>query len=83
MIGSTPFPQHITLGLFINIRHVKKYSGMWKDLVQTECLYQFGEPVSPHIAAKLAHENSQTEVEPCLYISVAFLCSPHLDASRP
>lgn len=33
-------------------RHVKRYAK--SNLVDVDCLFRFGEPVSPHLAAKLA-----------------------------
>lgn len=33
---------------------VQRNSGKWKSGIETKCLYQYREPVSPHLAAKLA-----------------------------
>ncbi|KAF5367111.1 hypothetical protein D9758_004032 [Tetrapyrgos nigripes] len=38
--------------------HIKRYTAPWKDRVFTECLYRYQEPVSPHLAVKLAAEQS-------------------------
>ncbi|KAF9020973.1 PLP-dependent transferase [Hymenopellis radicata] len=34
--------------------HIQRYAGQHKQRVHTECLYQYQEPVSPHLAARLA-----------------------------
>lgn len=47
---------------FFPHRYVKRYAGTRRDLVHTECLFRFGEPVSPHLAAKLALEASDGKV---------------------
>ncbi|KAI0067370.1 PLP-dependent transferase [Artomyces pyxidatus] len=36
--------------------HVKRYVGGHSSLVQAHCLYRFEEPLSPHLAAKMAAE---------------------------
>lgn len=43
-------------------RHVKRYAGPHKHLVTAQCLYRFDEPVSPHLAARLATENKDAHV---------------------
>lgn len=35
---------------------VKRNAGRWSQTIETRCLYQYREPVSPHLAAKLAPE---------------------------
>ncbi|PFH53123.1 hypothetical protein AMATHDRAFT_138291 [Amanita thiersii Skay4041] len=37
-------------------RHIKRYSGNL-GLLETECLYRYDEPVSPHLAARLKDNN--------------------------
>jgi dethiobiotin synthetase/adenosylmethionine--8-amino-7-oxononanoate aminotransferase len=39
-------------------RHVKRFAGRHSDLVHVKCLFQYEEPVSPHLAAKLAQQKS-------------------------
>ncbi|KAK7454514.1 hypothetical protein VKT23_011268 [Stygiomarasmius scandens] len=42
--------------------HIKRYTAPWSDHVFTECLYRYQEPVSPHLAVKLAAEqNGQSQ----------------------
>ncbi|KAK7044197.1 hypothetical protein VNI00_007917 [Paramarasmius palmivorus] len=36
--------------------HVQRYTASLKDRVSTKCLFRYQEPVSPHLAAKLAAE---------------------------
>ncbi|KAI0048950.1 PLP-dependent transferase [Auriscalpium vulgare] len=38
--------------------HVKRYAGAHGGLVDAHCLYRFDEPLSPHLAAKMAAEKS-------------------------
>ncbi|OCH90327.1 onanonoxo-7-onima-8-eninoihtemlysoneda [Obba rivulosa] len=42
--------------------HVKRFAGHYKDKVDSTCLFRFDEPVSPHLAARLAKEQTGREV---------------------
>ena len=44
------------------IRHVNRYAGPQRALVNTHCLYRFDEPVSPHLAASMAAEKAGARV---------------------
>ena len=52
-------------------RHIKRYAGKHKDRIQTECLYQYKEPVSPHLAARLASAEDESLVR---YLSFIYPC---------
>ncbi|KIY69063.1 onanonoxo-7-onima-8-eninoihtemlysoneda [Cylindrobasidium torrendii FP15055 ss-10] len=45
-----------------DIEHIQRYAGTHKDRVHTHCLYQYQEPVSPHLAARLAWESKNTVI---------------------
>ncbi|KAJ7667394.1 PLP-dependent transferase [Mycena rosella] len=50
--------------------HIKRHCGAYKDRIQTDCLYRFHVPVSPHLAAQLAAgEESQKIVPDNTFIS--------------
>ncbi|KAG2366972.1 PLP-dependent transferase [Suillus spraguei] len=36
--------------------HIKRHAGPQKHLVDTHCLFRYGDPVSPHLAVKMASE---------------------------
>ncbi|KIJ66816.1 hypothetical protein HYDPIDRAFT_85680 [Hydnomerulius pinastri MD-312] len=36
--------------------HIKRYAGPQKHLVDTHCLFRYGDPVSPHLAVQMASE---------------------------
>ncbi|KAH7912327.1 pyridoxal phosphate-dependent transferase [Hygrophoropsis aurantiaca] len=38
-------------------QHIKHFAGAYKDLIQTKCLFRYSDPVSPHLAVKLASKN--------------------------
>lgn len=42
--------------------HIKRYAGPQKHLVDTHCLFRYGDPVSPHLAAKMASETQGGKV---------------------
>jgi Dethiobiotin synthetase len=55
-------------------RHVKRHAGTTKDLVHTQCLYRFQEPVSPHLAARRACNGDENKVSvQCMICS----CTPY------
>lgn len=37
-------------------RHIKQFSGTFRDRIQTHCLFRYNNPVSPHLAAQLSQE---------------------------
>jgi dethiobiotin synthetase/adenosylmethionine--8-amino-7-oxononanoate aminotransferase len=43
-------------------RHVNRYAGPHRALVNTHCLYRLDEPVSPHLAASMAAEKAGAQV---------------------
>lgn len=45
-------------------RHIKRFAGGYKDKVYSACLFRFDEPVSPHLAARLAEDKNKTKVCP-------------------
>ncbi|KAK0480260.1 onanonoxo-7-onima-8-eninoihtemlysoneda [Armillaria novae-zelandiae] len=45
-----------------DVEHIKQYRGSFKDRIQADCLYQYQEPVSPHLAARLANSNDETRI---------------------
>jgi bifunctional dethiobiotin synthetase / adenosylmethionine---8-amino-7-oxononanoate aminotransferase len=45
-------------------RHVKRYAGPRKDLVNSRCLFRFDEPVSPYLALSMAVEKKGAQVSP-------------------
>ena len=47
-------------------RHIKRYGGAFGQKIQSKCLFRYGEPVSPHLAAKLAHGEDDAKVFPTL-----------------
>ncbi|EMD33470.1 hypothetical protein CERSUDRAFT_118053 [Gelatoporia subvermispora B] len=42
--------------------HVKRFAGRYRESVDAACLFRFDEPVSPHLAARLAQEQGKREV---------------------
>jgi hypothetical protein len=46
-------------------RHVKRYAGPHRALVNAHCLYRFDEPVSPHLAADMAAGKEGSQVSLC------------------
>ncbi|OBZ72617.1 Bifunctional dethiobiotin synthetase/7,8-diamino-pelargonic acid aminotransferase, mitochondrial [Grifola frondosa] len=42
--------------------HVKRFAGEFKDVVHAKCLFRFDEPVSPHLAARLANDRSASKI---------------------
>ncbi|EGN99050.1 hypothetical protein SERLA73DRAFT_73624 [Serpula lacrymans var. lacrymans S7.3] len=45
--------------------HIQRFAGPQKSLVHTECLFRFGDPVSPHLAVKMASDkNGETVRSP-------------------
>lgn len=57
--------------MLILIRHVKRHAGSGKGRVHTGCLYRYDEPVSPHLAARLATDNDVSKVN--LVLSFNFI----------
>ncbi|CCL98393.1 uncharacterized protein FIBRA_00388 [Fibroporia radiculosa] len=43
--------------------HIERFAGAQNKMIQSACLYRFGEPVSPHLAAKLAGTESHRQLE--------------------
>ncbi|KAF9243545.1 pyridoxal phosphate-dependent transferase [Melanogaster broomeanus] len=37
-------------------QHIKRYAGLHQHLVDARCLFQYGDPVSPHLAVQMASE---------------------------
>jgi len=64
-------------------RHVKKFSEPFKELVHTECLWRFKEPVSPHLAARMAMEESNNKVKLFHPFDCCYLLKQVLQASIP
>ncbi|OAX34493.1 onanonoxo-7-onima-8-eninoihtemlysoneda [Rhizopogon vinicolor AM-OR11-026] len=44
--------------------HIKRYAGPQKHLLDAHCLFRYGDPVSPHLAVKMASEKQGGEVAP-------------------
>ncbi|KAI0315562.1 PLP-dependent transferase [Amylostereum chailletii] len=42
--------------------HVKRFAGAHRDRVHAHCLYRFDDPLSPHLAAKIATEKKGTDM---------------------
>ncbi|KAG2153945.1 pyridoxal phosphate-dependent transferase [Suillus clintonianus] len=42
--------------------HIKRHAGPQKHLVDAHCLFRYGDPVSPHLAAKMASETQGVKV---------------------
>ncbi|KAF7789731.1 hypothetical protein EIP86_000677 [Pleurotus ostreatoroseus] len=42
--------------------HVKRYAGKYLDKITSKCLFRYGEPVSPHLAARLAHGEEEAKL---------------------
>lgn len=51
-----------TIDRCVLCRHVNRYAGPHKALVNAHCLYRFDEPVSPHLAAGMAVEKAGARV---------------------
>ena len=52
-----------TIGVCVCVcRHVNRFAGPHKALVNAHCLYRFDEPVSPHLAAGMAAEKAGARV---------------------
>ncbi|KAG8872031.1 hypothetical protein FRB97_008101 [Tulasnella sp. 331] len=43
--------------------HARRFGGPMKDAIATRCLYQFDEPISPHLAAALRAHKAPTDIE--------------------
>ncbi|KAI6025012.1 hypothetical protein PISMIDRAFT_90179 [Pisolithus microcarpus 441] len=43
-------------------KHVKRFAGPNQSLVETQCLFRYDEPVSPHLAVKMASRASENAV---------------------
>ncbi|KAF7978835.1 hypothetical protein HWV62_44633 [Athelia sp. TMB] len=44
-------------------QHVIRYAGAHKRMIETECLFRYKEPVSPHLAAKMASEEIGSQID--------------------
>ncbi|KAH7927967.1 PLP-dependent transferase [Leucogyrophana mollusca] len=42
--------------------HIKRHAGPYKNLVHTKCLFRYDDPVSPHLAVKLATADGKNAV---------------------
>ncbi|KAG1723368.1 pyridoxal phosphate-dependent transferase [Suillus paluster] len=42
--------------------HIKRHAGPQKHLVDAHCLFRYGDPVSPHLAAKIASETQGVKI---------------------
>ena len=64
MISESPVTPNAQCQMVIDCarRHVKRYAGPVGDLVNAHCLYRFDEPVSPHLAVKMAVEGRDVGV---------------------
>lgn len=60
------------------ISHVAQFTASFKERVQTECLYRFGVPVSPHLAAQMALETDVDVSEKVLCITSSDIAEPEL-----
>ncbi|KAI5998832.1 pyridoxal phosphate-dependent transferase [Pisolithus albus] len=43
-------------------KHIKRFAGPNRSLVETQCLFRYDEPVSPHLAVKMASRASENAV---------------------
>lgn len=43
-------------------RHIKRFCGVHAKNVNSSCLFRFQDPVSPHLAVRLARERTGSEV---------------------
>ncbi|KAL4066826.1 pyridoxal phosphate-dependent transferase [Scleroderma citrinum] len=44
--------------------HIKRFAGPKRSLIETRCLFRYDDPVSPHLAVKLASGTSEHEPSP-------------------
>ncbi|KAJ3532484.1 hypothetical protein NM688_g7415 [Phlebia brevispora] len=42
--------------------HIKRYASGYLHKIRTKCLFRYGEPVSPHLAARLAHGEEEAKL---------------------
>ncbi|KAF9223615.1 onanonoxo-7-onima-8-eninoihtemlysoneda [Gyrodon lividus] len=43
-------------------QHIKRYAGLHQHLVDVDCLFRYGDPVSPHLAVQMASDKLDTKL---------------------
>lgn len=53
-------------------KHIKRFAGPNQSLVETQCLFRYDEPVSPHLAVKMASGASENAVRMLAVLMIVF-----------
>lgn len=53
--------------------HIKRFAGPNQSLVETRCLFRYDEPVSPHLAVKMASGAQKNAVRESTVLTMVFI----------